>query len=125
MKQLVKAVFWFTFIAVTVLSLLPGEYYLSSGPFDWWDKAQHALAFIVLCGLGLLAYSGRSTRVFLSLLAYGVLIELTQAATGWRYGDWQDWVADALGVGTSYLGWYLLNKRDPTARFPRLSDCKP
>ncbi len=107
MKQLVKVLFWFACIAVAVLSLLRGEY-LPSGAFDWWDKAQHALAFLVLFGLGLLAYSGRSTRVFLGLLAYGVLIELAQAATGWRYGDWQDWVADAVGVGTGYLGWYLL-----------------
>lgn len=49
MKQLVKVLFWFACIAVALLSLLTGEY-LSSGAFDWWDKAQHALAFLVLCG---------------------------------------------------------------------------
>jgi VanZ family protein len=107
MKQLVKVLFWFACIAVAVLSLLPGEY-LHSGAFDWWDKAQHALAFLVLCGLGLQAYSGRSTRVFLGLLAYGVLIELAQAATGWRYGDWQDWVADAVGILATYGLWLRL-----------------
>ncbi len=107
MTQIFRVLFWAVCAAVTILSLLPGDY-LPSGAFDWWDKAQHALAFLLLCGLGLLAYSSRATQIGLGLLAYGVLIELAQAATGWRYGDWQDWVADAVGVATAYLGWVLL-----------------
>ena len=35
------------------------------------------------------------------LLAYGALIELAQAATGWRQGDVADWVADQV---QSYIG---------------------
>jgi len=62
--------------------------------FDWWDKAQHALAFLVLGGLGFFACAARSAQVALGLLAFGALIEVAQAATGWRYGDWQDWVAE-------------------------------
>jgi hypothetical protein len=32
-------------VAVTVLALLPNEH-LQMPVFDWWDKAQHALAFV-------------------------------------------------------------------------------
>ena len=39
---------------------------------------------------------------------YGALIELAQAASGWRYGDWRDWVADAVGVVVAYLGWSVI-----------------
>ncbi|HEY1057284.1 MAG TPA: hypothetical protein VGE55_00985 [Limnobacter sp.] len=61
--------------------------------FDWWDKAQHSLAFLVLGGLGLLAYSEKPGRIVPGLLVYGASIELAQAASGWSYGDWQDWLA--------------------------------
>ena len=40
-------------VAVTVLALLPIEH-LQMPVFDWWDKAQHALAFVVLTGWALL-----------------------------------------------------------------------
>ena len=39
--------------AVTVLALMPIEH-LQLPVFDWWDKAQHALAFVVLTGWALL-----------------------------------------------------------------------
>jgi len=32
------------------------------------------------------------------LLVFGGLIELAQAATGWRHGEWADWLADAVGL---------------------------
>ena len=35
--------------AVTLLALMPIEH-LQLPVFDWWDKAQHALAFVVLTG---------------------------------------------------------------------------
>ncbi len=90
------------------MSLLPGEYLPSA--FDWWDKAQHALAFLALGSLGLLAYSATSGRVTLGLLIFGALIELAQSASGLRYGDWQDWLADAFGVGAAY-GTRLIRRR--------------
>jgi len=89
-------------LSVGLLSLLPVEH-LPLVAFDWWDKAQHALAFLVLGGVGLLAYSAKSSYVAVGLLVYGASIELAQAASGWRYGDWQDWMADAFGVGVAIL----------------------
>jgi hypothetical protein len=94
--------------AVFVLSLLPSDQ-LPPTIFDWWDKAQHALAFLVLGIIGLWAYSSCSVRVALGLLVYGLGIEFAQAAIGWRFGDWQDWSADAFGVAVAYFGWTFLN----------------
>jgi hypothetical protein len=44
----------------------------------------------------------------LGLLIYGAVIELAQAATGWRQGDWLDWIANALGVAAAYGIWRWL-----------------
>ncbi|WP_420906002.1 VanZ family protein [Candidatus Magnetaquiglobus chichijimensis] len=98
--------FWLAVAGVGLGSLTPVPY-LPTQALDVWDKAQHVLAFVLLSGLGLLAFSQRALRVMAGLLVYGGLIELAQAATGWRYGDWQDWFADAIGVGAVCLGWVL------------------
>jgi len=80
--------------AVTIASLTLTPYFPPQ-VFDIWDKAQHARAFLLLGGLGLLAYPASALRVLLGLLVFGGGIELAQAATGWRIGDWLDWLADA------------------------------
>ena len=97
MEILKKAIFVFSLIALTVLALLPVEL-LTAPVFDWWDKAQHALAFVVLSLLGFAACPAHGARVVLGLVLYGVGIELAQRAVGWRYGEWQDVVADSVGV---------------------------
>jgi len=98
--------FWVAVAGVGVGSLTPTPY-LPPQAFDMWDKAQHALAFVLMGGLGLMAFPRRALHVFAGLLVYGGLIELAQAATGWRVGDWLDWLADAIGAGVVYLGWTL------------------
>ncbi len=107
MSRFLRVLFWGACFSVGGLSLLPVEH-LPPVAFDWWDKAQHAMAFLVLGGLGLLAYSEKPGCIVIGLLVYGAFIELAQAASGWRYGDWQDWLADAVGVGAAYLGWIIL-----------------
>jgi VanZ family protein len=104
MRALLRAMFWLACVAVAVLSLLPVDR-LPPAVFDWWDKAQHALGFLVLGALGLLAYADVSSRVILGLLCFGAGIEFAQTATGWRYGDWQDWLADALGIAVAFGMW--------------------
>lgn len=98
-----RAAFWLLLAAVAVLSLLPGPQ-LPAIAFSIWDKAQHALAFAALAMLGLWAYgaAGGQARLMLGLLAFGIGIELAQAATGWRHGEWPDVLADAAGLA---LGW--------------------
>ena len=97
-----RVAFWLLLAAVTVLSLLPVQY-LPPQAFSLWDKAEHALAFLGLGLLGLLAYPARPLRLALVLLAFGGAIELVQAATGWRQGEWADLLADAVGLGAGLV----------------------
>jgi hypothetical protein len=94
-----RAAFWLVTLAVLVLTLIPAQQvqYL---PFNFWDKAQHALAFGVLTGLGLWAWPLRHHRLKLiaGLVLLGGGIEVAQYLTGWRHGEWADWAADVLGV---------------------------
>ena len=89
--------FWLLLLIVVALTLSPTTY-LPSQAFTLWDKAQHALAFAALGALGALAYPRRLGLLAANLLLFGGAIELAQAATGWRSGDWADWLADAVGL---------------------------
>ena len=92
-------------IAVTTLALLPVEH-LQMPMFDWWDKAQHTLAFAVLTAWAMLLWPRLTLRIARAMLVYGVAIEAAQWAVGWRFAEWSDLVADALGV---WLAWGLLH----------------
>lgn len=104
--SLSRTVFWAFLLAVVTLSLLPGD--RLPGVFAWWDKAQHALGFALLTGLGLIAYGRASWRLPVGLLLLGALIELAQGASGWRTGDWMDLLADAVGILCALLLWRLI-----------------
>jgi VanZ family protein len=84
-------------LVMTVLFLVPHEF-VSGAIFDWWDKAQHALAFGVLMLLGYFAYPKYFWRLVIGLTVYGVVIELIQSWAGWRQGDVMDALADMVGV---------------------------
>ena len=90
--------FWGLVAAVLLLTLSPAPYLKPLESISFWDKAEHALSFAGLGLLGLLAYPPRSTWVLVGLLLLGGAIELVQAATGWRSGEWADWLADAIGL---------------------------
>ncbi len=93
----VPGLFWLALTAITVPSLIPST--VVPGPLQFWDKAQHALAFALLTVLGCLSYQRHLKVVVSSLLVYGGLIELAQATlTTTRFGDVIDWVADAIGI---------------------------
>ena len=92
-----KGAFWVCFVVINALALMPGSYLPTV--FNWWDKAQHAIAFGTLTVLAVLAYPCVSKfRIGFLLLALGVLIEVLQYFSGYRFGDWQDAVADGVGV---------------------------
>lgn len=112
MMTIKRSVFWLSLIVVAVLSLLPVDF-LPPQTLNVWDKAQHALAFACLALLGLQPYPTRPWRLALWLLAYGGAIEILQSVTGWRYGDWLDWLADGLGIATGVLLWHLLRLGRP------------
>jgi VanZ family protein len=87
---------------VTVLALLPIRH-LELPVFDWWDKAQHVFAFVVLTGGALLLWPGASARVVIGMITYGAGIEWAQWAVGWRFAEWADLAADTVGVVGAWL----------------------
>ena len=78
-RRALQPLLWFMVLTVLVVSLLPGSA-LPSKTALLWDKAQHALAFAMLCGIGMKAYPDRVRDVALGLLLLGGLIEFAQAA---------------------------------------------
>lgn len=90
--------FFFAGLAVvTLLALMPGTSVPSV--LQFWDKAQHSIAFSGLSVTGCLAFPTRVKRVGLGLLVHGALIEVMQSAlTAARVGDVSDWLADGVGV---------------------------
>ena len=115
---MITAAWCFAMLTVTVLALLPVEH-LQLPVFDWWDKAQHALAFAVLTGWALLLWSQWSGRVVLGMLAFGAGIELAQWAVGWRFAEWADLAADAVGVLVAWGGlggWVPRSSRGMTTK---------
>lgn len=73
-----------------------------------WDKAEHALAWAVLAGCGLVLFPRQPGRIAAFALAFGVLVELLQGNLPFgRDMDWMDFAADAVGVAAS-LALYAL-----------------
>jgi VanZ family protein len=97
-QRCVRLSFGFTIAALVALTLAPIGYLKPLQAVTFWDKAEHALAFGGLALQGLLAYPRRPLVLLLLLLLLGGVIELIQAATGWRSGEWADWLADAIGL---------------------------
>ena len=96
--RMLKILFGICFVGLNALALSPAPY-LPPALFDWWDKAQHAIGFGTLAVLAVLAYPQVSKlRIGGWLMVQGVVIEVLQFFSGYRYGDWQDAVADGVGV---------------------------
>jgi VanZ family protein len=68
-----------------------------------WDKGNHVLAFAVLTFLGCMAFPTRRALLLVGLLGYGVLIENLQRLTGYRFSEYQDLMADIIGMVVGYL----------------------
>lgn len=69
-----------------------------------WDKAEHAAAWLVLAGVGLLFWPGRPRAIVAFALALGLLVEVLQGVLPvGRDADWRDWAADSVGVAAALL----------------------
>lgn len=100
--------------AIFTLTHLPGEQ-LRHFP-QFWDKAEHFLAYFLLATLLgsalMLTFPHRSTIPLWVLVigfTYGAVDELLQPLVT-RTADFNDWVADALGVWAGVLILWLLRK---------------
>ncbi len=95
-KKTYKRLFFIASFAILVLSLLPDQGGIDTG----WDKANHFIAFFTLSLLLNRASSTLNARIrnMLTLLGFGMLIEIVQAFTSYRSSDWHDVVADSVGI---------------------------
>ncbi|MCE3289826.1 MAG: hypothetical protein K0R83_1838 [Caulobacter sp.] len=84
------------------LSLSPTEA-LPQG-LTFWDKAEHALAYLALSLLGAWAFPGRLGRLAVALFLGGVGVEILQSTMGLgRQGDPWDAVANSTGIAVGLL----------------------
>ena len=89
-----RTVFVITLIAVSYLALTPIEIPQLEGS---WDKSNHLDAFITLAFLLDFSASGNSIK-WLGLAGYGMLIEIAQWFTEYRYFELSDILADCIGI---------------------------
>lgn len=76
-----------------------------------WDKLNHGLAFASLTVAGYFGWAGNRPRLiwlWSALLAFGGGIEIGQLFVPSRSAEWNDWLADAVGIAIGTLIAYLL-----------------
>lgn len=108
-QALLRAAFVGALLAVFVLALLPVPF--ETKLVTWQDKVEHFVLFGALYLLGCSGWPRSGAALALTLLAYGVAMELAQALTAYRSGDPADWLADACGVGAAALFMRLRARR--------------
>jgi hypothetical protein len=76
-----------------------------------WDKAEHAIAWTVLAGVGLILFPRQPLAVAAFALGFGALVEVLQGlpVIG-RDMDWKDFVADAVGVAAAFAVFALARR---------------
>jgi len=107
-KNQFKVIFFLTVIVILYKALMPsGEPFFH---FRHADKFLHASAFFVLSFLLNRSSSSIEKRLrnMLSLLAFGILIEILQSFTGYREVSALDVLADLVGIFLFQLSYTLL-----------------
>ena len=88
------------------LTLAPSEDLPS---VNLWDKAEHAVAWMVLTGLGLVLSPRRPRAIAGFALAFGALVEILQGLLPiGRDADIRDLLADSVGIGAALLVYLLV-----------------
>lgn len=98
--------------AIVVLSLLRHPFWFPHPPFLHFDKLAHLVAYLFLgvCLTGALILDHQKRFVLhlsalLPPILLGGLMEILQASFfAPRTGDWEDWLADIIGV---FIGYFL------------------
>lgn len=76
-----------------------------------WDKAEHAIAWLVLTGSGLLLFPRRPRTIALFAWLLGGLVEVLQGTLPvGRDADWKDWLADSIGVAAALALWIIADR---------------
>lgn len=96
-----RLLFWLMCAGTIVLALLPSSN--SPGLFALADKAAHAVAFLVLTAIGLRAYPRHTMILLLLLVGLGGAIEVAQGYTSTRSQEWEDFIADLIGIALALV----------------------
>jgi VanZ family protein len=86
-----------------ILLLLPSSYVPDVGQAGEWglDKVAHVLFFLVLAALAVAPARARVRHPVVTAavasFVYGAVLELLQAALGWRSAELADLIADGIG----------------------------
>lgn len=76
--------------------------------FVFSDKLEHTLAYLFLMGWFAVVCCGKRRIVSAAgLVAMGVLVEILQGLSGYRYFEFTDMLANSSGV---LLGWLIMNR---------------
>jgi VanZ family protein len=78
---------------------------------DFWDKAQHMLAFSVLAITGSLAFPKKLKTIYVGLISYGACIEVVQKYfTATHTGSLRDLLADCLGIALGIVIHFIISR---------------
>ena len=96
-----RALFWVMCVTVLAGALVPQADIPQV--FALADKVAHTVAFAALALVGLRAYPRHILIIFVLLIGLGAMIEVVQGYTSTRSQEWEDFLADILGVGFGSL----------------------
>lgn len=100
-ERWLRRIFWCLIIAVITLALLPSN--ASQPPFALADKVAHAIAFFIVTIIGFRAYPSQWWYVTLALIGLGASIEIAQGYTATRSQEWEDFLADIVGIAAAAI----------------------
>ncbi len=96
-------------LVITVMAIIPRADLPDA--LDFWDKAQHVLAFSTLAFTGSLAYPKSTKVVYSGLIVYGAMIELIQKyLTATHLGSMRDLLADCLGLALGFVIYCVIDR---------------
>jgi VanZ family protein len=105
------AIYGFAVVVLLFLTLAPSN---DLPTVNVWDKAEHAIAWLVLAGLGLLLFPRHAVRIALFSLGVGVLVEILQATPMIaRDADIRDVLADSAGIAAALVVGRLVRRPPP------------
>lgn len=102
-----KRLFWLALVGITFLALIPWTRQLPKA-FQWSDKLNHFLAFLLLTLLLMAAYRIGRVRGVAWMTLYGAAIESIQSFLPWRSAEWSDLGVDFLAALAGISLWSLL-----------------
>lgn len=96
-RRTYKCLFWGSVATILLLSLMPVS---APSGFSWQDKVHHFFAYGLLCWFAVRGYGDHfsSLQIGAALILLGLLVELAQSYTGYRYAEIADAVANSAGI---------------------------